>query len=229
MMSRSYCRRAPAAICAATLILTLAACSTAKIESDTAVSGEVMARPTVVYVADFDLQQDVVTSEGLLSRLPLHDRKVQSTARPLVGVMADAIVSELAKKGITAHRLSAGAPLPKQGWLVRGAFLQVDEGDRLKRAVIGFGAGHADLEVAVTIDDLAAGSAPLYQMKTGAQSGKAPGAVLTLNPYGAAIKFVLSGRDLATEAKNSAAKIVEEILTHVPAADAPAVAHQSAE
>jgi hypothetical protein len=207
-------------LCGVVLAVALGACSTAKVESDSEVSDQVKHRPAVVYVADFDLQQEAVTSEGLLSHLPLHDRKAQSDARPLVGVMADAIVSELGKKGVEAHRFATGAPLPRQGWLVRGAFLQIDEGDRLKRAIVGFGAGHVDMQVAVTIDDLSAGKAPvpLYQLQTGAESGKAPGAVLTLNPYAAAVKFVLSGRDLGTEAKNSAAKIAGQVLAHIDSA-----------
>jgi hypothetical protein len=37
---------------------------------------------------------------------------------------------------------------------------------------------------------------PFYEVKEDAQRGKMPGAIITLNPYVGAAKFVLSGRDV---------------------------------
>jgi len=55
-------------------------------------------------------------------------------------------------------------------------FTQVDEGNRLHRAVIGFGAGQTGLQLVVAIDDLAQGTPkPFYELDTSATSGKAPG------------------------------------------------------
>jgi hypothetical protein len=177
-------------------------------------------RPTTIYVTDFDLESDSVKSEGLLSRSRLHVLREQSQAQSLVDEMSKAIVSDLAKKGLQAQRLPTAAPLPQQGWLVRGAFLQVDAGNRLRRAVIGFGQGQTDLQVAVAIDNLATGKAPapLYQMETEAQSGKSPGAVVTLNPYAAAAKFVLAGQDLSRNTKSTASKIADEVAARVKSA-----------
>jgi hypothetical protein len=69
----------------------------------------------------------------------------------------------------------------------------VQEGNQLRRAGIGFGAGHTELQVVVDIDDLAAGAPkPMYTVETKADSGKLPGAVITLNPYVAAARFVIA-------------------------------------
>jgi hypothetical protein len=199
------------------IALALAACSTATVTASHDFSAEAQPRPEIIYVADFDLEADTIKSEGLLSRLPMHALREEWNARSLVDVMGDSIVEDLGKKGFQAHRVPAGTALPPQGWLVRGAFLQVDEGNRLRRAIIGFGAGQTDVQVAVAVDNLSANQPPLplYELETEAASGKLPGAVIKLNPYVAAAKFVLAGRDLDNGAKSSASKIAEEIVRRV--------------
>ena len=99
---------------------------------------------------------------------------------------------------------------------VRDVFTQVDEGNRLRRAVIGFGAGQTGLQLAVAIDDLAQGAPrPFYELDTTAASGKAPGAVITLNPYVAIARFALSARDLEQSVKQTAAKIAADVASRV--------------
>lgn len=58
---------------------------------------------------------------------------------------------------------------------MRGVFTEVDEGDRLRRATIGFGAGKTDLQVLVSLDNLAGGvPKPFYELETKSASGKQP-------------------------------------------------------
>jgi hypothetical protein len=132
-------------------------------------------------------------------------------------MMSTAIVEDLAKRGITATRLPANTPFPKQGWLVRGIFTKIDEGNRVMRAVIGFGSGQTDLKVAISMDELSAerAPAPLYRVQTDAKSNKLPGAVITLNPYVATAEFVLGGHDLDRSTRATAEKIADEIATRV--------------
>ncbi len=204
-------------LCVAAL---LTACSTARVVSSQAAAADGRPRPSVVYVENFDIDPGTVKSEGLFANMPLHKLREQSKARSLVDTMSNSLVDDLHKKGLQAQRLVQGAPLPRQGWLVRGAFLQVDAGNRLRRAVIGFGSGHTDLQVAVASDDLSNEKTPppLYALQTDAGSGKQPGAVITLNPFAAAAKFVLSGQDLTHDAKHSASKIADDIVARVNAA-----------
>lgn len=215
---------------AGAIVALLAACGGAKVTDTNALAAPAGA-PTVVYVADFDLDASGVQQSGpgsLINRMrpgiigsgPLGvARTPAQQARDLVDLMANSIVDDLRKDGIAAERLALGMPLPAAGWLVRGVFLQVDAGNRLRRAALGFGAGATDLQVASTTDQLGAGAPrPLYTLDTHAQSGKLPGAAVTLNPYVAAARFVMAGKDLDRNAKDTAAKIADQVKTRVAAA-----------
>ncbi|MGB8180921.1 MAG: DUF4410 domain-containing protein [Stellaceae bacterium] len=208
----------------------LAACGGAKVTNTSALATPTSV-PTVVYVTDFDLDATQVQQSGpgtLINRVrpgiigsgPLGiARTPEQQARDLVDLMANTIVDDLHKDGIAAERLPSGMPLPASGWLVRGAFLQVDAGNRLRRAALGFGAGATNLQVASTIDQLGGASPqPLYAVDTNAQSGKLPGAAVTLNPYVAAARFVMAGKDLDRNAKDTAGKIAVQVKTRVAAA-----------
>jgi len=72
--------------------------------------------------------------------------------------MSESLVQDLNENGISARRLAPGESLPSTGWLVRGVFTEVQEGNRVRRAVIGFGAGKTELHVLVYLDDLANGA-----------------------------------------------------------------------
>jgi hypothetical protein len=162
----------------------------------------------VIYVTDFELDAQTIQSEpGLLPPPPLPPGPLGNIlprppgaakdpavrARELVDLMSTSLVENLAQAGLQALRWRASEPLPAAGWLVRGVFTQVDEGHRLRRAAIGFGAGQTELQVVVSVDDLAQGvPRPLYELNTSADSGRVPGAIITLNPYVAAARFVLS-------------------------------------
>lgn len=224
-------RLAPAAILFGLLGLLLlpAGCSTAKVTATSGVGPAALARPDTVYVEDFELSAAGVTAEpGLLGARPrlgilpngplgLRNRNdPEAQARHVVDLMAETLVEDLGKAGLLAQRLPAGMPLPATGWLVRGAFLQVDEGNRLRRAIIGFGAGATHLEVATAVDDLAKGTpAAFYEVDTGAKSHNLPGAVVTLNPYVAAARFVLAGRDMDKNVKDSAAEVAKSVVARV--------------
>jgi hypothetical protein len=95
-------------------------------------------------------------------------------------------------------------------------FLQVDQGNRLRRAVVGFGEGRTEMEVAAAADDLANGQpAPLYDVDASAHSGNMPGAVVTLNPIVAGIRFAMAGHDLDRNVGECATKIASEVEMRV--------------
>ena len=107
----------------------------------------------------------------------------------------------------------AAAPLPPQGWLVRGVFTEADEGNTLRRAVVGFGAGSPQMEVQVGVSDLAdQPDAPFVILGTVTDPERLPGGLVTRNPYVVAAKFVLEKgapeRDVQATAQAIADKIV---------------------
>lgn len=188
------------------------------------------ATPQMIYVTDFDLEvQDVKSGPGFLPQRkqpgprPNIGPKARSAqkdpevyAREIVELMATSLVKELTKKELNAQRFNTGGPLPANGLLVRGVFAQVDEGNRLRRMAIGFGAGETEMQVFVSVDDLVRGSPkPFYELDTKAESRKLPGVVITMNPYVAAGKYILSGRDLQKNIMQTASKIAADIAEHI--------------
>ncbi len=191
----------------------------------------------MVYVTDFELgAQSVQREQGRLEgrsgpvgrvgeRLSGNSADPAARARQLADLMSESLVKELSKAGLAARRLPPGASAPGSGWLVRGLFTEVQEGNRLRRAMIGFGEGQTDVQVVATVHDLAHGPPkPLYEIAADANSGNKPGAAptLVLGPYGAAARFVMSGKDLEKNVKQAAAQIAGRITQGIQpgAADA---------
>ncbi|MFP6562727.1 DUF4410 domain-containing protein [Paraburkholderia sp. B3] len=187
------------------------------------------AAPAVVYVSDFELDTADVTPDTnpvdqahriVGNILPggglLHRRNPEMTAPQIVSTMAQTVVDDLRKKGIDARRLPAGDPRPAQGWLVRGVFLSVDEGNRVRRAMVGFNSGKSQFEVAFAADDLATQtSTPLYQEVEGQSGQHVPGAVVALNPYVAIAKFALSRGDEKKALANAAGQVADAVVAKV--------------
>ncbi|RQM47309.1 DUF4410 domain-containing protein [Paraburkholderia bannensis] len=200
-----------------------------------AVQSAVPATAPLVYVSDFELDASSVTTDqnpvdqarrlagGLLPRpLPrLRGEDPQAKARDIVEEMASTLVADLRRAGVDARRLAAGVPMPAQGWLVRGVFLQVDEGDRLRRAMVGFGSGASEVQLAVAVDDLATHApAPLYQVIDAQSSHKTPGAgaAIALNPYVAAAKFVIARGDQRLTVERAAGQVADTVVERVKTA-----------
>lgn len=184
----------------------------------------------VVYVTDFDLDvADVTPDSGPGSRLrrlgsvlpggPLRQSKdPQTQAKEIVADMANDLTADLTKAGVDARRLPPGAALPITGWQVRGVFLSVDEGNRLKRAIVGLGAGQSHFQVAVSLDDLSNPALPpLYESTEEGSSKDKPGAFIKLNPYVIAAKFVMSGHDQRSMIKNTAQQISDSVVEKLKA------------
>jgi hypothetical protein len=130
-------------------------------------------RPTIVYVQDFKVEKESSGNDQTLGggRARAIIAQVKSAtgmqSSQVVDLMSSSLVSDLNRAGVKAVRLAAGRSLPKSGWLVRGVFTEVDEGSRVLRAEVGFGAGATDLAVLVNVADLQKGKAePFYKLET---------------------------------------------------------------
>ena len=186
----------------------------------------VFTKDMTVYVSDFDLDaQDIKTdSGGILNQarpgILQRPRKQAEQdpalqARKLVNLMSASITADLQKAGYRAARLATGDPLPASGAWVHGVFADVDEGNRLHRAIIGFGSGAANMELFVRVTDLQSPEKPLYETSQEGTSGKKPGGAITLNPYVAAAKYVM-GKDAPEKiVKKTASEISAEIVKHL--------------
>lgn len=190
--------------------------------------------PKTVYVADFSLDlQDFQGDAGVRGALPgglgdgalgqIGQRLPQPLAttdpaakvRVIVQTMAEALVGDLREQGIPAVRLQ-GEPLPHDGWLVSGQFMEVNEGNRLRRSALGFGQGASMMEVHVGISDLSGPTPTVPFVEFGAvkQAGEKPGAAVTLNPYVAAAKFVMEKNASEKDTRRTAGEIAAELLKY---------------
>ena len=179
-------------------------------------------RPAIVYVTDFDLEfppgsqgQDVsLLRQGPLARLreQMQGGDPVTKAHAAIGLMAASITDELIDDGQPAKRLGPSEPKPTSGWLVRGVVTELDEGNQIRRAMVGFGAGESELQLWVGVTDLARNpDAPFYTVEASDGSGKMPGAIVKFNPYVAAAKFVMSRNATEHDVKRTASAIAKAI------------------
>lgn len=194
----------------------------AKVQQEASPPRPQVSLPQLVYVADFGLdaqpQQgggDAVLDRPRLLRLPRETMQdpTQQAAR-IVDLTAQSLTDDLNRAGVPARRLPPGAPLPAEGWLVRGVFTEASEGSTVRRAVIGFGSGSPKMEVQVGLSDLAdRPDAPFVILGTVTDPERLPGGIVTRNPYVVGAKFVLEkgapDRDVKATAQAIAEKIVE--------------------
>ena len=152
---------------------------------------------------------------GIIERRTAGDNP---TAAQVTQLLAQSIVEGLQSEqlGFPAEYLPPGAPPQSSGWLITGEFTSVDPGNRAQRAVIGFGAGEATTEVDVTVNRIADGGTPtpVLQFGSNADSGHAPGAVVTMNPYAAAAKFVLGRNATQRDIQKMGEAIAQEIAKY---------------
>ena len=149
-----------------------------------------------IYVADFELDaQNVTPDEGpggrsgvLHGNGPLRRATGHGTGDPaqqaqhIVNLMSDSLVSDFQKAGYIAQRVAPGSESIGAGYLVKGVFTEVDQGNRVRRAVIGFGAGQVNMQLYVNVSDAAHPQENLYTLDKDDTSGEKPGAVITMNP-----------------------------------------------
>jgi hypothetical protein len=97
------------------------------------------------------------------------------------------VVTTLQKKGWSAICQNRGTPIAGDNVLfVDGEFTDINEGNRLRRMVIGFGAGASVLDTTVQMYQRTnQGSRQVLEFTTHADSGKMPGAAV-MAPVGAA-------------------------------------------
>lgn len=169
------------------------------------VATHAIARPEQVFVYDFaatdrDIPADSAIAELVEQRTTPQTPEEIALGRRLGALVAVRLIEELNDRGIPAIAAGTG-PIPHPGdAVVRGVFVSVDEGSRIKRVLVGFGSGSAELKTlaeayVVTADGLV----PLGSAEIETHGGKMPGVLVPLamtSPVGLAA--------------NSATKVVRE-------------------
>ncbi len=144
-------------------------------------------RPSQVLVYDFTITAaDVSENQGFfatvrnsLSDTTENDREL-AIARQVQNRMLEDLIAGIRDLGLPAQRAAQGAALPTDAVGVTGLFLNVDEGDRLQRTVLGFGAGQSKVDAKVEVYASSTnGPTKLLEFSTHADSGATPGALVT--------------------------------------------------
>ena len=141
-------------------------------------------KPEEIVVYDFALTEaEVSESRGPLKEMFRFDKpagapeneREQEIGRQVAKTLAEELAQGLRGLGFTVQRKPRGTPISDRQLLIDGEFLDVDEGNRLKRLVIGFGAGASRVDTEAHVY-YAPGRRKLLDFGTHADSGKMPGA-----------------------------------------------------
>jgi Domain of unknown function (DUF4410) len=188
-----------------------------------------------VYISDFELDAEKVKVDkgglvgearpGIFERpRKKEQRDPEAQARKLVDSMSKSLAEDLEKAGYKTQRLVSGEPQPVSGAWVHGVFTEVDEGSQRRRAVIGFGTGAATMDLYVTLTDLSKPEKPLYDAAKEDKIDKKMGAVITMNPYVAAAKYVMEKDASEKTVKKTAKEISEQVAKNLFQAQTAAAA-----
>jgi hypothetical protein len=198
-------------------------CGSAKITEEDAPT-QTVAPPDIVYVGNFDFGATLVKSDpGTLTGRPrlLEMPKEDETEKlqRFGDLMSNTIMEDLIKGGLPAERLASDATQPTSGWLVAGAFLTLDEGNRLQRTVLGFGVGSSEAKLYVGVADLAHPEGKkLFDFNANSNGDVLPGggvgAAATHTPWGAVAKYVIEKNPSEKDIQNDAHAIAKRILKY---------------
>ena len=207
-----------AILCFATLYL--AGC--AHRASDEVASNEVNGAARTIYVRNFDvgattLKQDPGTITGRPRLLDFRDKDPAQELEHLSDLMAGIIVDDLTKSNLRAARLAETSRRPASGWIVSGELLEVLEGNRMQKAVIGFGMGNAETKLFVSVNDAARlPGQDVIDFNVDAKGNIAPSGAgtvaVTHAPYAMAAKFVLNRDASEKEATKAAHEVAQQLI-----------------
>ena len=151
-------------------------------------------KPEEVLVYDFAVSpEDIKQNSGLFARIGRSFGDSDQTAEEIqIGrEVADALATELTAKiaamGLKPVRATPNMPITNGAIMITGEFVNIDEGNRLRRTVIGLGAGKSSLDSHVRILAQGGGSGvkELIAFDAHSESGSMPGAAV-LGPAGVA-------------------------------------------
>ncbi|HSP99934.1 MAG TPA: DUF4410 domain-containing protein [Candidatus Dormibacteraeota bacterium] len=203
--------RQPTGIVCASLIggLALAACSSSvRITKETDAVG--VPKPSAVYVYDFAVDQSEMKADpgGPLQRLrsgggllgggllggdspppSTQDEQMLALGHQIADQVAQDLVQRITAMGLPAQRISRDQVPPEGAAAVAGQFVDLDEGNRLKRMAIGFHQGQSSVSAAVQLYRVTGtrSAGQLLDFTATGTSPPLPGAAVTMGA-GAAVQ-----------------------------------------
>lgn len=159
------------------LLLSLSGCASVSVSNIKDKGTPPKKLPSKIYVQEFTAPYDAF-------RVDRSDQKLLAFVKNERHAMALDLVQQLSKYIAPAQILPEGTPLPKGNvWLVRGTYTRVNQGSRLLRTGIGFGAGGTKMETRVQFSALYSKKPDTFlSLMTTGGSGLAPGAWAAFTP-----------------------------------------------
>jgi hypothetical protein len=155
------------------LMLTLASCASISVQPGTAVATRQMPQRVCVEAFSTDKGEFNVDREGA---------ELAAFKTDLQKMMTAGITVDLSKRlipAVAADKMQFSQH--ENAWLIRGEFVKVNQGSRLLRGAVGFGAGGTKFETRVQVYDLSTGAlTPFLTFATTGGSNAEPGALPTL-------------------------------------------------
>jgi hypothetical protein len=187
-----------------------------------------LAKPERVFVYDFASSSADIPAGSAISEL-IQERTTPPTAeeialgRQLGALVAEHLIEELNDSGIPAFADGDTGPVPHPGdAVVHGMFVSVDEGSRLMRVLIGFGAGSAELRTLAEFYVVAPNGelVAVASAEVEAEGGRMPGMVVplgvgqvaTIAAAGTAKLFTEAGSESLDGAARRTAKEIAELM-----------------
>ncbi len=167
-----------------------------------------------VFVQDFTGSYEPAQSSsgrsGPLARI--RGARASEKASQSASQLSSDIVKEFAAQGFVAKRLDPGAPLPTDGWLVRGTFYATDSGGNIIPTELLGGEQKPNTQLSVSVSNLAKDPNAPFIVFGKAEALKGQGAPVGWNPYVVAAKFVINTVESATDLDKLAKEIVQTIM-----------------
>ena len=119
-------------------------------------------------------------SEDLSERIgSKHRSGPASSSHQTAHALATDLVTQLSAKGLYAENLPRGAqPPPGNMLIIDGQFVDINEGNQLRRTLIGLGSGESNLNTNVQVYQSARTTEPILEFTTTANNGQMPGAAI---------------------------------------------------
>lgn len=177
-------------------ILALCGCQLAAVKPQATAAPISTVRPNLIVVYDFATSPAAVTlNQGIVQkayRAATQSGEEQQadqskTAQDTAADLSDDLIKRLTDLGFQVEKIPRGTPPPDGAVAIDGEFVDIDEGNRLRRLVIGLGAGSSKLGTQVIIYQVVDGQrSQLLIFTTHAESAKTPGAAMTMGVGAAA-------------------------------------------
>jgi hypothetical protein len=210
---------------------TVLGCASAGIEPGRRYAeGESLPRPGVLLVYDFAVQSGdvVVDTFGPEFAAGSGDRSERyQLGREVARSLSEQLVAKLSERGIRAERAAPSRVPPLHAMVLKGQFVSIDEGDQMKRMVIGLGAGSTELRARVqAYQATERGLRRIAEAEADASGSKTPGMAIPVGGGAAAGRaasaaVISGGMNIVREARGSldaeAGRMAEKMAERVKA------------